>query len=1155
MKDDLDLNQFKDLIGDVGGDDHAFSLDDILREDYSRPQTASAPTEDPVPESADELSDGLQETETLDAETEPIPEEQPTEPELPQEEESTEIEPETWEESEDEIEGESEEDEAEEVDFEEEIRAEEEDADDEESEKNGLFDRMIHHLAEEDADEEAEEEPEERFEEKKPKRRFWERWLASEPVEEDDAPEAEEELQGTQYVKSIEEHLEQTAQETTEEDEPTEETAADVSEEEETVAEEPEEETISLPKVKKPEFLSKWFEPIAEEEDSDEAEAPEETEGSAEADEEPAAEETAPVETAGEAVQPQETAPEEETAPVLSETEFETFMQEQEADDGSELLSFEQLMQESGVDMEKEEPALRVGAVVHKEEEQMVEHFFEFDPSKTKTAKQPAPQVENAEEPEVHVNPYHARKFPKPEWLGMSLERISEIAPKTVRFNSEPVLMNEVRRLEQEREQARLRQEAAMRAAQPQPEVPEVPRTVLPSEKEESADGGDDEVSGGPSAVTEATPVDHETPAAPVTEEAEETPKQEPETTDQQEKISAAEAAISTDSKTADRKKTMAREEEAPPAEEERPKAAKKPQSVPETDREDASKPVRSAYTEWQQRKERLRISRETPKDAKVGQKQWNRRARSIGRRSIAVFLLTLLSVYLTCSATMALPVPQQISYGAAPQMFYGMLIGMQVLAFLIAWDVIADACRAAVRLQTNFSTLVVLAGLASIAHSAERLYSVSEEISYPCVVMAALFFLMRARMAQALARRNTYKSASVNQTPIGVYIHRGETPHLIKRRLDSNDAFVYSAAKDGWHSMYERLYTPIAVVVSLVLAVLVSFAAKDLERFPYVLSAMLTASCQIGVLTAVAYGCANVTRRLGRDHAAMAGLSAAVRIARAPQAAMTEEDLFPAGSIVVDDYIDIRNAMRVDDVLAYAAALEGDTALGRVLKERMRRIYADSVAAHEIIRYTNGSQGRIGQKEVLFGTAELMNDHKIPIPALPNETDHMFLAVNGKTAAIFEVRYQAVTQVYTALQILSERKISILLKNGDCYLTDDQLCDLFGLKPGMIHRAGIEQSHAMGETAYTRKDDLIAILTRDGAAPYVDCADAACSLSRLTSLGMLIGVVAAVIDLILMAYLCFVFAPLGASPLRVLIYSILWAIPVFFIENEAKQG
>ena len=145
----------------------------------------------------------------------------------------------------------------------------------------------------------------------------------------------------------------------------------------------------------------------------------------------------------------------------------------------------------------------------------------------------------------------------------------------------------------------------------------------------------------------------------------------------------------------------------------------------------------------------------------------------------------------------------------------------------------------------------------------------------------------------------------------------------------------------------------------------------KDQGRFVYTFSALLTAASQIGLPTAVAFGSVNTTRRLIRDDAALAGLASAVRLSNASQVVMTEEDLFPAGSILIDDSVDIRGVMQMDDVLAYAAAVEGDGAVGRVLKEKIHQRYGDQIAAHDHVHYENGGNGaRIGDREVLFGTA-----------------------------------------------------------------------------------------------------------------------------------------------------------------------------------------
>jgi hypothetical protein len=1151
--DELNLNQFKDLIGDLEPTDSAaFSLDDIMKEvaEEALPadEESEAGSEEPAEESDEEWEP--------EEEPEEAPEEEAlSEPEDASEEEEVFAEPDEsapisekkahfwdkWVVSE-------QVDEAGEADeFDEVSQPEENPEEDEVPERRGFFASLLESVQVEDTDI-PEEEAEDVFQEKEPKRRFWDRWLAPEKLDEDSGvqrnvtEEAAEELEETIAV-SLEDSDEPTAEaedtfaeeddqqptiviepEPEEREEPLDAESADEEPEEETeeeaipepLAAEPESEPQVEPeiRVKKPKFLNKWFSPIEETKeepeealDAAEDESPEEAAISEEDDvQEVPAEET---EQADVAVNVEETAAE----PTLSQAEFEAFLRETD-EEVAPSTSFAELMRESGVDWQEDAPQTEAPVVSADLTSQVV--YLDLSEKEEQPEEPTAPEPESEPEDSYEQpEPERARTpfRPEPVWLHLSLDRIGDIAPKVERINGEPILMGEIRRMEKEKEL--LRQKKSESAAQSVSAAPQIPRPVYPTESETESDDGDDEVSGGQrSDEWELSSLTQEDIAQSEAEESEEENATAPETEDAEEMT-----------------------EDVKPA-------------APARKR-------KSGFSRWKDRRKKAQEARmQVPQNAKAGFQQSNRLARSMGKRSLLVGILTLFALYLSCSATMQLPIPQAISYAESMKNFYIVLILLTIAAILIAWDVLTDGIKALFHLQPDFCTLVALALLMTIVHSGMRIAVQGEEISYSCVAMAALFALMRARVAQAVARRNTYKMAALNDAPMGIYLHREPKLHLVKRRMKSSKAFVESTAKDGWHSRFERLYTPIAIAAALVLAWIITEMTGDHGRFVYSVSALLVAASQIGLLTAVALGCANATRRLMRDDAALAGLASAVRMAGVSQIVMTESDLFPTGSILIDDYVDIRGSMEMDEVLAYAAAVEGDSALGRVLKEKIHQRYGDQIAAHDHVRYKNGGSGaRIGDREVLFGTTAFMEDMKIPVPALPDTDAHLFLVVDGETEAVFEVEYVATTQVYTALQSLAEHRISILFQAGDCSLSVERLCDLFGLQPGMIHVPDEEQAHQLSTPEYTEQATLLAILTRDGAAPYSDCVDTACSLNRLSAGGMLLGTLAAVLDMALMTYLCFVFAPLGASPLRVLMYSLLWFIPIFFIENEAKRG
>ncbi len=914
-----------------------------------------------------------------------------------------------------------------------------------------------------------------KYQTNKPKKHFWDQWQTpSEPEVDDDGrivreTEDSQDTEENDAKGSLFSHLFRTIEEDEELNLPEEELENDTFQQ----------------KKSKHHFWEQWLMPdVSHPEDSGKeetsevtmAEPAENAEEPSEIGAEPQAE--MPVETAADESETKQPPLHQPEPPTISEEEFRAFMAENTADEPSKT-SFEQLIHESGT-AEKTRRAVQVSEETEDEKHAKTQVVYvDLSAKHSEPVHEPAAWMAPKKTAIVHREP---REFPEPKWLHLSIDQIAEIAPEIKRRDNEPVLLSEIRHMQREYEKNRQKKQPTVRGAQPKEAATQASRSSSPVHTEPSEDGGDED--GG---------------------------------------IWGQQIELS-----------LPQEDVAPQSASER-----------------REKPAASSdgHRSGKKKKKQDRV----PSSAKAGYQEWNRVVRSTGRRSVFVGLLTLVAVYLSCTATTEFPLPPIMSYGFHPEVYFSVLMALAVISMIIAWDVVRDGLLSLARRRPDFCTLVVLTLVMTIVHSAVKIVQPGEELTYPCVAMASLLALMRARMAQAVARRNTYKTVAEHAEPMGVYLRSGDNPCLVKRRLDNPQEFVMCAAQDAWNSRFERLYTPIVSMVSLVIALIITVATKEESRFLFTFSALLAAACQLGVLTAVAFGCRGVTRRLSRENAALAGLASAIRVADTPQIVLTEDDLFPTGSMRMDDYIDLRGTMTEEEVLAYAAAVEADSAVGKVLREKLRCRYGEPVEAEAIMKYDNGGRrARIDGKDVVVGTAAYMNDQKIPIPSLPNEHETLFLAVDGTTQAVFEIEYSISNPVYSAMQALADRQISVLFQSRDCHLPADRLADLFGVQPGMIQLPEKERdlTESDGES-----EQLVALLTRDSAGVFADCVDAACSLCRLSAVGAMLGTAAAVLGMLLMAYLCFVFAPLSGSPVRMLLYSLLWFIPIYYMENETKHG
>ena len=100
----------------------------------------------------------------------------------------------------------------------------------------------------------------------------------------------------------------------------------------------------------------------------------------------------------------------------------------------------------------------------------------------------------------------------------------------------------------------------------------------------------------------------------------------------------------------------------------------------------------------------------------------------------------------------------------------------------------------------------------------------------------------------------------------------------------------------------FARVYAPIMLAASVVLAIVVSLVRQDMSNFFWALSAMLTIACPLPILCAFGRAYYNVARRLLSEGAALAGGQAAFRVRKARRAVIQDSDLFPGGTITINE-------------------------------------------------------------------------------------------------------------------------------------------------------------------------------------------------------------------------------------------------------------
>ena len=934
-------------------------------------------------------------------------------------------------------------------------------------------------------------------------------------VLEPEQPEEEPETQVLEPEEELETEQEQLEQETPKEvfaqlldDEPEESEQTDVPEQ----PQEPERE----PEKPKAGIFDRVMDALGFELVEEGEEAPEQTQPS-----EPA-QEPQP-ESAQQQPEKQPPQPRPEDTPVISEDEFAAFMSDVDAGESEQCASFEQLLEDS-----MEETSDEKQKVLHKKPV-MPEEFPDEEttvyvdvPVRKQVLEHPQPRqtelfdVEEAlkqkplfersqeqEEPEQEPEQEPDEPLPEPEWLGKPLEEICKTAPSLEVLRKEgPVMTREVLRCK-EWITERIRRYQAEQRGEPYPPQPESEPQPEPKMEPIHASEALDEMHEQEQAEEDSVFPEGST-GKPQTEAAD----QKPSTHESVIEIQASETKTEQPARSAAENTAADRKQ--------KPKSSAKKKII---------------RRDWTQESRVCRL-----------------RARNKALRSTILGVLTLICIYISCAADFTiLPLPSAMDYASHSGRVLGVFLLLLACALVLAYDVVWDGIRAVLQGSPNFATLADAALLLNILHCCIRLASEGEEIPFACIAMLILFAQLRAQVSEETIKHYTYKVAGAAREPIGIFCRRGKTPHLVKAPLADINTFAAQTTEQEERKRMERLFTLSALAAAVILSVIVCASTGDTGRLIYVLAATVTGSCQVALLSASVMARQSAARRLAHCGAASDSDEGSDKLATTQTVVLTDEDLFPNGSVVLVS-LELHSNLNDATALAYAAALTQGSSLGNMLAEEVRTRYGAPLAAHRVLRYDGGVGGQIGGLQVLLGNERFMTSRGVSVSGMTDNA--LALSLDGSLAAVLTVDYTVPAVLFHAMQKLTEQKTTIWLNSHNQQITPQLVEQLYGLPKGTVVVPELECSRALQNPACVQDARLCALLMRDGLMGIADCICAARAQRKAQRAGVLIGICASIVCMLLMMYLCYAFVPSDAHPIRLLIYMVLCFIPIFFLDN-----
>ena len=481
-----------------------------------------------------------------------------------------------------------------------------------------------------------------------------------------------------------------------------------------------------------------------------------------------------------------------------------------------------------------------------------------------------------------------------------------------------------------------------------------------------------------------------------------------------------------------------------------------------------------------------------------------------------------------------------------------GVLLACLGIISLLARQVFVKAFRLLARKRCTSELLAVISAVVMAADCAARLLlpDRSAAACYAPVGCFALVFAMWGGARESRGMWDTFRMASTDDEPPYLVT---ETEKGACKQAGSVPGFYTTALREDAAAIWQTALMPVVLVASIVFAGLSSLGQGRGDDFLLNWSAILGAGTTFALPLCWGMPFSRLAAHFHKAGCAVAGWCGAEKISRRRAMILTDGDLFPPGTIQL-------NGVKVfgedlSKVYAYAASMTraADCGLQRLFDGLLRSEGGHYQKVDDFSFYEEGGySATIRGESVLLGTASFMRKMEVRLPAGINLRTGIFLSMDRQLAAVFAVKYNASENVDFALRMMRRSRITPILAARDPNITPALLKRKFhkGVKvefPSLTDR--VAYSEAELDRGMPR-----ALLFREGLLPYAEAVVGSRRLCKAVRRATALSVLGSVAGTLLSFYLVFQEAYNLLTPLALLLFLLLWTLPVLLLADWAGR-
>lgn len=525
-----------------------------------------------------------------------------------------------------------------------------------------------------------------------------------------------------------------------------------------------------------------------------------------------------------------------------------------------------------------------------------------------------------------------------------------------------------------------------------------------------------------------------------------------------------------------------------------------------------------------------------------------------MGMGKLQLAILVNVVLVLICTGVTAM-----FAMGLIPENRLRLVIFSQVLAMLVSAlmgsGLLVDSVVELFKGRFGVNTLLTITFIACMADAVLCLM----ELRVPC---CAAFSVEMTMALWARSQRHNTEMAQMDTMRKAVRLHGiVRTPDFyqgqeaLQRTEAEVEDFMETYDKVSGPQLVQSIYAGMALLACVCIAVLAGLShgmSMALQIFATSLLVAVPASFFVSVTRPMAI----LEQRLHMVGTVLCGWAGVKGLCGKAIFPLEDDDLFPQGSTKLNG-VKFYGDRDPDEVVSATASLISCSGGGLVpvFQQLMNSRNVQPSPVENFRNYGGGGiGGEVGGEPVLLGSLNFMQDMGVEIPEGTMVSQAVYAAMDGQLCAVYAISYAKMRSAAAGLVTLcTYPKLTPMMLCGDFMLTESFLRAKFEVKTKRIafpEREVVEQLRKVQPAPEAR---VLAITTREELVSAAYAVTGARAVRTATRLGVILHMISGILGLVIMLVLAILGNTELLTPINILLYQLIWAIPGLLVTEWAR--